>query len=82
MWEPGPGIAVVSLGRGATFLAGKLFCIELGWDDDPPLPPSQQEVPGAHQVGISVELTAGVSTRGDHPANMIGKIYPLEQIIR
>ena len=82
MFKPGPGIALVSLGRGAAFVARKLLRSDLSWDDDPPLPPRQQEVPGAHQVGISVELTAGVSTRGDHPANMIGKIYPREQIIR
>ena len=82
MLEPGPGIAVVSLGRGATFVAGKLSCIELSWDDDPPLPPCQQEVPGTHQVGISVKLAPGVFTRGDHPTNIIGEIYPLKQIIR
>ena len=46
----------------------------LSWDDDPPLPTRQQEVPGTHQVGISVKLATGVFTRGYDPSNMIGKI--------
>ena len=82
MIKPGPGIALVTLGGGAAFVARKLLRIDLSWDDDPPLPPRQQEVPGAHQVGISVKLATGVFTRGDDPANMIGEIYGLEQISR
>ena len=82
MFKPGPGIALVSLGRGAAFVARKLLRSDLSWDDDPPLPPRQQEVPGAHQVGISVKLAPGVFTRGDDPTNMVGKVYRLEQICR
>ena len=74
MFKPGPCIVLVSLGRGAAFVARKLLRIDLSWDDDPPLPPRQQEVPGTHQVGISVKLATGVFTRGDDPSNVIGKI--------
>ena len=82
MVEPGPGIAVLRIGRGTAGVARKWCSIELCWDDDPPLPPRQQEVPGTHQVGISVELAAGVFSRGDHPTDMIWKIDRLKQIIR
>ena len=58
--KPGPGIALLLVGRGAARVARELASIELGRDDDPPLPSSQQEVPGSHQVGVSVELTPGV----------------------
>ena len=82
MSKPGPGIALLLVGRGAARVARELASIELGRDDDPPLPSSQQEVPGSHQVGVSVELAPGVLSRGDHPTDMIWKIDRLKQIIR
>ena len=82
MFKPGPGVALFGVGWRAGLVTGEMTGRDLSRDDDPPLPPRQQEVPGTHQVGISVELAAGVFSRGDHPTDMIWKIDRLKQIIR
>ena len=60
MFKPGPGVALLGVGWRAGLGTGELTGRELGRDDDPPLPPSQEEVPGPHQVGVSVQLAPGV----------------------
>ena len=62
MLKPGPHIALL-LGPhwvGAGRLAGQLLDGQPSGDHHPPLPPCQEEVPGSHQVGVDVELTARV----------------------
>ena len=60
MFKPGPGVALFGVGWRAGLVTGEMTGRDLSRDDDPPLPASQEEVPGPHQVGVSVQLAPGV----------------------
>ena len=48
--------------------------------EDPPLAAGEQQVPGAHEVGVEVYLAAGVAAGQNHPGDVVREAEPRVEV--